>query len=150
MALVLLGVRLAAAKVGDCGDAKTNRENAILNERDNMTTPGFDDAGGTTLCLEFDLDSRRAVLSDTDGDFLEAFEDGAAALIVEKCHQQPAHVWDCQTTGEIVLQTLESLGYLQQTGECPVPISGLLLRTHEIIREIVPASRRSEAISARF
>ncbi len=115
-----------------------------------MMTPGFDDAGGTTLCMEFDMDSRGAVLGTTDDDFLEAFDDCAAAFIVEKCRLQPAHQWQLRTTGEIVLQSLDALGCIDRAADCPAPISDLILRTHGIIREIVPESRRATSQTVRF
>jgi len=115
-----------------------------------MMTPGFDDAGGTTLYMEFDMDSRGAVLGDTDGEFLEAFDDCAAAFIVEKCRLQPEHQWQLQTTGEIVLQVLEALGCIDGSVDCPVAVDSLILRTHGIIREIVPESRRVQRRRIRF
>ncbi len=115
-----------------------------------MMTPGLEYAGGTTLCMEFDMDSRGAVLGDTDDEFLEAFDDCAAAFIVEKCRLQPAHQWQLQTTGEIVLQSLEALGCIDGSAPCPVSVSHLVIRTHGIIREIVPESRRVTTSRVRF
>ncbi|MBI1311732.1 hypothetical protein GC176_10605 [bacterium] len=115
-----------------------------------MMTPGYAYAGGTTLCMEFDMDSRGAVLGDTDDEFLESFDDCAAAFIVEKCRLQPARQWQLQSTGEIVLQALEALGCVDGSVACPIPISDLILRTHGIIREIVPESRRARPQRLRF
>lgn len=112
------------------------------SERHDMMTPGSDYAGGTTLCMEFDMDSRGAVLGNPDDEFFETFDDCAAAFIVEKCRLQPAHQWQLRTTGEIVLQALEALGCVDGSAPCPVSVSNLVIRTHGIIREIVPESRR--------
>ncbi len=115
-----------------------------------MLTPGFEYAGGTTLCMEFDMDSRGAVLGDTEGEFLEAFDDCAATFIVEKCRLQPEHQWQLQTTGDIVLQVLDALGCIDGSVDCPVAINSLIIRTHGIIREIVPESRRVRRIRIRI
>lgn len=106
-------------------------------------SPGLLTAGETVLDSAFVLNDDTLPGRD-NVDFIHLFEDCVAALIVEKCHLQPAQHWSQQTVGVIVLKALDALNCLRRPA--PLPIKNLLLDATAIARQIVPAPRWEQAI----
>lgn len=72
-------------------------------------------------------------------ELLDRFDELVAARIVAGISQRGCH-WSPRATGEVVLDVLEETGMLDEPSQ-PVPARVLVLRAHEIARQIIP--RRS-------
>lgn len=79
--------------------------------------------------------------SGPDYAFVEQFEEGLAALIVDRCRVQPGQTWTSAVIGQAVLQTLDRLGPLS-IDQIPVPVAHLVVSAHILARQIVPRRRQ--------
>lgn len=94
------------------------------------------DSGYAWLVSEASLhvDSDRAC---GDADLLGEFDELVAAGIVESLTRR-GFTWSLQATGAVVLDILDREGMLDESSRI-VPARDLVLRAHEIARQIVPA-----------
>lgn len=72
-------------------------------------------------------------------ELLDRFDELVAARIVSSFEHRGSH-WSLRVTGEVVLDVLEQTGMLEESNQ-PVPARVLVLRAHEIARQII--SRQS-------
>lgn len=94
------------------------------------------DSGYAWLVSEANLhgDSDRAC---GDADLLGDFDELVAAGIVESLRRRGS-TWSLRATGDVVLDILDQEGMLDESSRI-VPARDLVLRAHEIARQIVPA-----------
>ena len=78
-------------------------------------------------------DSDRA---DGDADLLDKFDELVAAQIVAGYKRRGSN-WSSRATGQVVLDVLEQIGMLEDSNR-PVPARELVVRAHEIARQIIP------------
>lgn len=74
--------------------------------------------------------------ADGDADLLDKFDELVAAQIVAG-YQQRGSKWSLRATGQVVLDVLEQTGMLEDSNR-PVPARELVVRAHEIARQIAP------------
>ena len=70
-------------------------------------------------------------------ELLDRFDELVAARIVAGFAQRGCH-WSLRAIGEVVLDVLEQTGMLDESSQ-PVPARELVLRAHEIARQIIPS-----------
>lgn len=94
------------------------------------------DFGYAWLVSEANLhgDSDRAC---GDADLLDKFDELVAAGIVEGLRRR-GFIWSLRATGDVVLDIFDQEGMLDESSRL-VPARELVLRAHEIARQIVPA-----------
>ena len=94
------------------------------------------DSGYAWLVSEANLhcDSDRAC---GDADCLGEFDELVAAGVVESLRQR-GFTWSLRATGDVVIDVLDRAGMLDESDRI-VPARDLVLRGHEIARQIVPA-----------
>jgi hypothetical protein len=71
-----------------------------------------------------------------DVDLLDKFDELIAVQIVAGFEQRGSR-WSTRATGEVVLDVLEQTGMLGESSQL-VPARELVLRAHEIARQIIP------------
>jgi hypothetical protein len=94
------------------------------------------DSGYAWLVSEANLycDSNQAC---GDADLLDKFDELVAADIVESLQEQ-GFIWSLRATGDVVLDVLDRTGMLDESSH-PIPARELVLRAHDIVRQIVPS-----------
>ena len=94
------------------------------------------DSGYAWLVSEANLhgDSDRAC---GDADLLGKFDELVAAEIVERLRQR-GFTWSLRATGRVVIDVLDRAGVLDESDRIVSP-RDLVLRAHEIARQIVPS-----------
>ena len=70
-------------------------------------------------------------------ELLDRFDELVAGRIVARFSQRGSH-WSPRAIGEVVLDVLEQTGMLDESNQ-PVPARELVLRAHEIARQIIPS-----------
>jgi len=82
-------------------------------------------------------DSDRVCGGGGGAESLDKFDELVAARIVAGFEQRGSS-WSARATGKVVLDVLEQTGMFEESNQ-PVPARELVLRAHEIARQIVPA-----------
>ena len=72
-----------------------------------------------------------------NADLLEKFDELVAGRIVDGLHEGNGK-WSVRATGEVVLDVLDQNGMLNESNQ-PVRARNLVIRAHDIARQIVPA-----------
>ena len=95
----------------------------------------INDSGDARLVSEAHLhgDSGRACV---DNELLDRFDELVAADIVESLRERGC-MWSLRATGNVVLEVLDRTGMLGESSQ-PLPARELVLRAHDIARQIVP------------